>query len=113
MRASKKIRKPWLTSECHEMICKKNTLYHRFIKSRDGSDLAELKKFRNKLNKTLRNKTNAYFLNLFERASSRSDILWQEINRLLHSSTRQTKELELVVHNEILSGEKLADSFNI
>lgn len=78
VRSSKKILKTLLTSECHERIHKKNALYYMFIKSRDSSDLAKFKKFRNTLNKTLRHKLNAYFLNPCERASSRSDILWQK-----------------------------------
>lgn len=105
-------RKPWLNNECAVMIRKKNLLYNNFVKTRDPCEFAAFKKYRNQVTKFLRHTKKVYFENLFSQISSRSDLLWREINQLLNRNNRQIAELELIHNHRVIKGVELADQFN-
>lgn len=109
----KKGRKQWMTRECLEMIKKKNLLYAKFVKTRHHNDLSEFKRYRNFVTKQLRKTKDAYYEALFKRVSTRGDVLWREINKLLNRSCSRDNALELNIDNKIVKGQELANKFNV
>lgn len=110
---SKKVRKPWVTAECLEMIRKKNFMYAQFIKLRKPEDFKCFKKYRNLVTKALRNAKRDYFTNLLNEVTVRHpDKTWRSLNTLLNRS-RTCNEITQIEHNgAVLSGVHLADEFN-
>lgn len=91
---------------------KELAIYSSFVKTRDPSKFAAFKKHRNQVTKFLRHTKKVYFENLFSQISSRSDLLWREINLLLNRNNRKTDELELIHNHRTIKGLELADKFN-
>lgn len=112
IKQSKKIRKPWLTNDCLQMIRKRDSLYCKFLKTKNPSDLAAFKKYRNFVTKFLRNAKNAYFEGLFSSCKFRSDIVWREINKLLNNGTSRNDDIRITLDNKTILGRELADHFN-
>uniref|UniRef100_A0A6G5A9U6 Putative tick transposon n=1 Tax=Rhipicephalus microplus TaxID=6941 RepID=A0A6G5A9U6_RHIMP len=109
----KKCQKQWMMRECLEMIKKKYLLYVKFVKTRHHNNLSEFKRYRNFVTKHLRKTKDAYYEALFNRVSTRGDVLWREINNLLNSHCSRDKALESNIDNKIVKGEELANKFNV
>lgn len=107
-----RIRKPWLNDECLRMILEKDSLYHKFVRTRNPDDFTAFRKYRNYVTKFVRNAKKLYYENLFHEASNRSSLLWHEIKKLLHSDVRNSVDLALVVEDRTLRGKELANVFN-
>lgn len=109
---STRIRKPWLNDECLRMIREKDSLYHKFVRTRNPDDFAAFWKYRNYVTKFVRNAKKLYYENLFHELSNRSSLLWREIKKLLHCDVRNSVDLALVVEDRTLRGKELANVFN-
>lgn len=112
VKKNKNIRKPWITDECLKMIRKKDLLYHKFVKTKNRDDFVAFKKYRNFVTKFLRYTKKMYFEHVFSEASSRRDVMWRELNKLLHPLTPRNDDFELTVDNKPLKGQELATKFN-
>lgn len=112
VKKNKNIRKPWITDECLKMIRKKDIFYHKFVKTKNRDDFVAFKKYRNFVTKFLRYTKKMYFEHVFSEASSRRDVMWRELNKLLHPLTPRNDDFELTVDNKPLKGQELATKFN-
>lgn len=110
---TRKSRKPWITPESLQLIREKDSLYRRFLKTRNPADLVAFKAFRNKVTNCLRQAKRNYLFNIFnEEAMKRTDVLWQKLNSLLGREKEFTRSTELMLNGKPTCGTQLADEFN-
>lgn len=105
-------RKPWVTQELLNKIRLKNTLYHKFIKTKDANDLRIFKNIRNHLNKELKKARADYYTNQFASCQGRIDLTWKKLNDVLGKQSCEKELSTLVVNGEAISGQELANEFN-
>lgn len=113
IRPNKKARKPWVNGHLLKLIKKKNVLYDSFVKTRDEEKLREFKKFRNFVNAQLRQAKRLYYAAKFDASCLRQpDIVWKQLHSLLRSPSQDKAIVNMTIHNKIISGTELADTFN-
>lgn len=100
VKALKKGRKQWMTQECLQMIEKKN-LYVKFVRTKETNDLSEFKRYRNFVTKYSRKTKDAYYEAIFKGVSTRGDVLWGDINKLLNSGSSRNNALELNIDDKM------------
>ncbi|CAN8002353.1 unnamed protein product [Ixodes pacificus] len=112
LKASKNARKPWVTKDLLCQINHKDLLYKRFLRTREPEKLRIFKAYRNNLTKELRRARTRYYNALFKSSEGRSDIMWKNLNMLLHRNCSSGSVDELTLNGEKLTGGLLADVFN-
>lgn len=90
----------------------KNDFISRFIKTRNVVLLQEFKKYRNCLNKEIKNRKAHYLENSFRAVKEDCKLTWRRLNEVLGRSSVPTPIEELVINGETVHGTALADSFN-
>lgn len=104
-------RKPWITQELLTKIRSKNTLYHKFIKTKDVNDLRIFKNIRNRLNKELKKARADYYANQFVACQGRTDLTWKKLNYLLGKQSCEKELSALVLNGQAISGQELSNEF--
>lgn len=84
----------------------------RFLRTTEPEKLRIFKAYRNNLTKELRRARTRYYNGLFKSSEGRSDILWKNLNMLLHRNRSSGYVDELTLNGEKLAGGLLADVFN-
>lgn len=108
----RKNKKPWITPELVRKIKAKDKLYAKFIKSRDSAKLCTYKKYRNRLNRELKNAKREYFCNLFSFTSGKSARdQWSQLNQVLNLSSR-VPVTSIVKDCYKITGKELCNEFN-
>lgn len=79
---TKKVRKPWVDSDLYKRIKKKNSMFHKFIKTKDAETLNAYKKFRNKLQSDLKNAKKEYYEHLFLNIRNQPKKIWDTVNKI-------------------------------
>lgn len=80
IKPSKRAKKPWVSHDLLKKVQIKNSLYHKFIKSKDNHDFVKFKTYRNKLNALMKKTKQEYYCNLFGNIRKNDpDKLWKNI----------------------------------
>lgn len=108
---SKKCRKPWVTPDILKMMQKKNTLYQKFVLTKDLTVLSAFRKQRNRITSELRRSKRAYYNSLFLNVK-RTEVVWKNLNAILHEGNKLEPITELTIEDEIKTGATLANAFN-
>lgn len=112
-RSSKKARKPWITREHLKKIKDKNRIYQSFLRTRSKDKFLEFKKFRNQLNKELRQAKFQYYEHLFENINKqRPEAAWKVMNNVLGREKNNILPDAMLLNGQELSGTALADYMN-
>lgn len=110
---ARKARKPWVTGEHLKSMKEKDKLYQIFMKTRALTDLHAFKRFRNQLNKQLREAKQIYLSNLFTpEVLKKPHLMWKRLNTVLHGDPQEQSTLSINSNGEELTNARLANSFN-
>ena len=106
-----RIRKPYITPEIFSRLKVQHSLYAKFIRTRKLSDLAEFKKFRNKVNNDIKKNKKRYVNQLFpEHLNSKT--LWQRVGIFANYKMKQTGPERIVHGQQVLTDHDMSSSFN-
>lgn len=95
------------------MIKKKDSLFNRFLKTRNAADWDTFRLHRNKTNALLRNAKRNYLYNYFDIGNKQNlNVMWRKINELLNRASKNPETLELKLNNKLIQGAELAEEFN-
>ncbi|KAG1675725.1 hypothetical protein GQR58_014551 [Nymphon striatum] len=113
-RQRKQLLKPWISNGILKSISSKNSLYKKFIKTKDNLWFQRYKTYRNKLNQVIRLSKKLYHLSYFETFKNDSKKIWRGINGLLHKNkTKNRNNFQLNIAGNLLSDRKsVANAFN-
>lgn len=87
VRIKGKNRKPWITKGYLKIIKKKTKFFKKFLRTKFLSDLANCKRYRNKVTALLKHEKRRFLHDQFEACEGSSEV-WNKLNRLFnHAST--------------------------
>ena len=99
--------KPWISNGILKSISTKNSLYKKFIKTKDNFWFQRYKIYKNKLNHVIRLSKKLYHLSYFETYKNNSKKIWQGINDLLHKNkAKNSRSFQLNIAGSLLSDRK-------
>ena len=82
-------KKPWITKGIKKSLATKHKLYKKYLKNPSSNNLLLYKKYRNKLNHTIRIGKKKYYKDKFMEAHKNTKQTWNLINEVIN--TRKTK----------------------
>ena len=78
-----KIKSPWLSYGLLKCIRRKNRLYKKFLRKPTEINMETYKKYRNRLNFTLKLAKRNYFTNLLEKEKNNMRNTWKVLNSII------------------------------
>jgi exonuclease III len=87
-----KPKSPWITNALLKSIRRKNILYNNSLKKTTDVNIVKYKKYRNKLNSTLRLAKQNYFCDLLEKEKNNMRNTWKVLNSILRPKTNTNCE---------------------
>ena len=107
------IKSPWLSYGLLKCIRRKNRLYRKFICKPTDANKESYKKYRNKLNTTLRLAKQNYFSNLLEKEKNNMRNTWKVLNSIIRPNSHIKCSEKFVSENEIYTcPNEIASKFN-
>ena len=107
------IKSPWLSNDLLKCIRRKNRLYRKFICKPPEANKEIYKKYRSKLNTTLRLAKQNYFSNLLEKEKNNMRNTWKVLNSIIRPNSHTKCSEKFVSENEIYTcTNEIASKFN-
>ena len=83
------MRSPWLSYSLLKCIRRKNRLYRSFIRKPTEANKEAYKKYRNRLNTTLRLAKQNYFSNILEKERNNMRNTWKILNSIMRPNNHK------------------------
>ena len=107
-----KPKSPWLSYALLKCIRRKNRLYKKYINKPNDSNLEKFKKYRNKLNCTLRLAKQNYYCDLLKSEKNYMRNTWKIINSIIRSKSNTYSEKFVSNNSTITCPKEIATEFN-
>ena len=108
-----KIKSPWLSYGLLKCIRRKNRLYKKFLRKPTEINMETYKKYRNRLNFTLKLAKRNYFTNLLEKEKNNMRNTWKVLNSIIRPKNYKKCSEKFVSNNEIYTcPDQIATKFN-
>ena len=108
-----KMRSPWLSYRLLKCIRRKNRLYRSFIRKPTEANKEAYKKYRNRLNTTLRLAKQTYFSNILEKERNNMRNTWKILNSIIRPNNHKKCSEKFVSGNETYTcPNEIASKFN-
>ena len=109
----RKIKSPWITYNLLKCIRRKNRLYKKFLRKPTEENKETYRKYRNRLNYTLRLAKQNHFSNLLEQEKSNMRNTWKILNSIIRPNSSKKFSEKFVSGNEVYTcPNKIASKFN-
>ena len=95
--------KDWITNGIKRAIRQKNSLFQVQLKYNTKYNVERYKKYRNLLNKIIKNTQRDYYKNLIKQHNNNCTGLWKTLGNIICNRKRETKINKLNVNNKILN----------
>ena len=103
---------PWISFALLKCIKRKNLLYKKSLKNPTDANVDKYKKYRNKLNCTLRLAKKNYFSNLLEKEKNNMRNTWKVINSIIRPKTIKHTEKFTLGNKTMTCPKQIATEFN-
>lgn len=106
--------KPWLSQGIQKSIKVKNSLYRKYVKTKDIFWHARYKYYRNSIKVLIQKSKKFFYTRYFEMHVNNSKKIWKGVNEILHQRSRgSTSQIFLDCNGQIITNQKLvANKFN-
>ena len=104
---------PWLSVELKKLMNKRDSLLHRYRRTKENQDFFLYKQKRNKVNRALRQAKSQHRKNLLDENQNKPESFWRVINSLypMKSSSNTTCQ-SFEVHGQVLTdADKISNAF--
>ena len=107
------LKSPWITYNLLKCIRRKNRLYKKFLRKPVEENKETYRKYRNRLNYTLRLAKQNHFSNLLEQEKSNMRNTWKILNSIIRPNSSKKFSEKFVSGNEVYTcPNKIASKFN-
>lgn len=105
--------KPWITKSLIRCSKHKNTLYRKWIKTKNPSDESRYLRYKKIFTKCLVETENNYFREKIQREKNNSKKMWKNINSLMKSNKKAEQIEKIYTNNKTITNEKeIANEMN-
>ena len=105
--------KEWITNGIKRAIKQKNLLFQTQIKYNNKENIEKWKKYRNCLNKIIKNAQREYYKNLIKQHNNNCIGLWKTLGSIICNKKKQTNINKLNINNQIINDPiRIANTMN-
>ena len=106
--------KDWITSGIKRAIKQKNILFQIQLKHNTKDNISKWKKYRNVLNKIIKDMQRDYYKNLIQQHNNNCIGLWKTLGSIICNKKRETNINKLKINNQIINDPvQIANAMNI
>ena len=105
--------KEWITEGIKRAIKHRNNLFHIQIKNGTTENIEKWRKYRNMLNKIIKNTQREHYQNLIKQHNNNCTGLWKTLGSIISKKNRQSNITKLKINNKITNNpEQIANGIN-
>ena len=104
---------PWITPELKNLMCRRDCLKIKALRTGDPSDWNNFKKLRNEVNNAIKNVKKSYYYKTFKAYNGNSLKTWETINEVTRRKADKAAINELELHGtRITNSTEIVEGFN-